>query len=170
VIVIGIDPGLTGAACAIDTERNRCAGIVDLPTVDLEGGGLVRRRIDGRALTHQLRALIPAGARVRVVLEQVGAMGGQDNAVQTQVSLGRTLGAIECALDILGLKPVMVSPLKWKVMYGIKRHRGEKESAFKARHVDKALALYPEAPITLAKHHNRAEALLMAHWGRSTLP
>ena len=32
-----------------------------------------------------------------------------------------------------------------------------------------ARTLYPSAPLKLAKHHNRAEALLIAHYGRAVL-
>lgn len=163
-VFIGIDPGLTGGIAAIDIQGR--PAVHDLPTKPLPGNGLITKRIDGRALAHLIRALVPATEGVQVILEQVGAMGGQDNAVQIQASLGRTMGAIEAALDILGLTPIMVIPGVWKRSFGLKRIKGETDAKFKARHVALARELYPTADLPLAKHHNRAEALLLAHFGK----
>lgn len=163
-VVIGIDPGLTGAVAVIDTAAGTC-DVQDLPTVDLEGGGLVKRRIQGRMLAMLVRQMAPAGTAPLVFLEQVGAMGGQNNAVQTQASLAGTFMGIRCVLDILGWPTELVQPQRWKKAYGLKRKEGEKESAYKGRHLELARGLYPLAPLSLAKHHNRAEAILIAHWG-----
>jgi hypothetical protein len=120
-----------------------------------------KRRADGHALAQLLRRFIPAGESAIVVVEAVRAMGGQNNAVQTQFSLGRTLGAIDGVLDVLRLVPAMVEPQAWKRFYGLKSD--------KSASLDTARALYPDAPLKLAKHHNRAEALLIAHFGQRTM-
>lgn len=164
MIIIGIDPGLTGAVAMINTANGIC-DVQDLPTVELEGGGLVMRRIQGRTLGLQIRQMVPPGCYPLVFLEQVGAMGGQNNAVQTQASLAGTFMGIRCVLDILRWPPKLVQPQKWKARFGLKRQKGEKESAYKGRHLQMARQLYPSAPLSLAKHHNRAEALLIAHYG-----
>jgi hypothetical protein len=155
VIAVGIDPGLSGAIAFI----THAGGVVieDLPTVPLPGNGLVKRRIDSRSLADIVRHHVPAGEPVVVRMEQVGAMGGKNNAVQTQVSLGRTLGAIESVLELLRMPPVMVQPQAWKKFYGLGRDKAEAMAC--------ARRLYPEVPLRLAKHHNRAEALLIAHHG-----
>ena len=168
IVVLGIDPGLTGAVAAINVATKTCR-IADLPTVALEGKGLVKRRLQGRDLVHVLRDLIPADGAALVLLERVGAMGGKNNAVQTQASLAGTYLSIRCLLDVLRLQPTLVEPRKWKSHYGLGRKRGEKDAAYGARHLEKARQLYPEAPLSLAKHHNRAEALLIAHLGLEML-
>lgn len=155
MIVVGIDAGLTGAAAFI-TTRGTCS-VEDLPTKNLDGGGLIKRRIDGLALARLLRDRCPAEEPVLVLVEQVGAMGGKNNAVQTQVSLGRTLGAIEAAIEILRLPLHMVGSQAWKRFYGLSSDKGESLRV--------ARELYPEAPLQLGKHHNRAEAVLIAHFG-----
>jgi len=166
MITVGIDPGLTGALAFVDSRSS--VVIEDMPTVSLPGKGMISRKVDGLALAMLLRRHIPAGHCALVLLEEVGAMGGKNNAVQTQVSLGRTLGAIEAVLEVLRLPPKMIKPQKWKAAYGLQhRKEGEKESAYKGRHLEAARTLYPTAPLKLAKHHNRAEALLLAHFGRS---
>lgn len=154
MIFIGIDPGLTGAISFV-TERT-CA-VEDLPTMPLPGNGLIKRKIDGRALVALIRANVPAGEKAEAYLELVSTMGGKDNAVQTQGSLMRSLGTIETVLECMGIKPTMLAPQKWKRFYGL--------DADKKKSLEKARQLYETAPLNLAKHHNRAEALLIAHWG-----
>lgn len=164
--VIGIDPGLTGAAAAITAAG--AVSIIDLPTKAMEYAAIGDRRIDLRELVRSLRSICPAGDGVKVVLEEVGIMG-QGNAIQSVGSLCASAALILGALDILGTPPHTVQPRRWKEHFGLKRGADEKTAAWKKRHRDMALRLYPAAPITLAKHDGRAEALLIAHWGRSLL-
>ena len=161
MISVGIDPGLTGAVAFADSHGT-CA-IRDLPTVALSGGGLIKRRIDGAGLARVLREFIPVGASYVVAIEAVHTIGGKaNNAVQTQGSLMRTLGAIEAVLEVLHLQFTAVDPQTWKGFYGLD---AEKRAA-----IQKALTLYPGAPLALVKDHNKAEALLIAHWAIRFLP
>ena len=165
MIVVGIDPGLTGALAFIHDGR---AVIEDIPTLDLPGNGLVSRRVDGRKLAELVRHHCPADRAVIVVCEAVATMGGQNNAVQTQGSLMRSLGAIEAVFDVLRWPCLMVRAQEWQKLYGMvgkkaeKRARGELPAA-----IVKACALYPNAAHQLrrVRDHNRAEALLIAHYG-----
>jgi hypothetical protein len=166
LIVVGVDPGLTGALAFIG-----CAGGVvleDMPTLDLPGGGLVKRRVDGRALANIVRSHCPVGETVAVFCEAVGTMGGKNNAVQTQGSLLRSLGAIEAVFDMLRWPCMPVSPQGWQAFYklrGKKAEKREKDELPAAMRV--ARGLYPQAAdrISRVKDHNRAEALLVAHFG-----
>lgn len=159
MIVVGVDPGLTGAVAAVDSAGT-CT-VEDIPTLELEGGGLVKRRVDGLKLARMLRHMVPAGHDCLVVIEAVRAMGGQNNAVQTQGSLMRTLGAIETACEILRMPMRAVQPQRWKRAYGLGTKKGDSLAT--------ARALYPTAPLSMAKHHNRAEAVLLAHYGKDHL-
>jgi hypothetical protein len=162
VICIGIDPGLTGAISFIDS-RGTCV-IEDLPTMTLPGNGMIKRKIDGRALADLVHRHCALGEGAPLVLcEQVRAMGGKNNAVQTQGSLMRTLGAVEAVLEVLRYPPRMVEPQTWKRFYGLGKEKPE--AMLKAR------ALYPSAEHLLrrVKDHNRAESLLIAHWGMRNL-
>lgn len=161
MIFLGIDPGLTGAVAAVDSAGT-CA-VEDLPTTPIPGGGLVKRRVDGLALAKLLRNLVPIGHECLIVIEAVRAMGGKNNAVQTQGSLMRTLGAIEATAEILRLKSHQIDPRQWKAFYGLDKD--------KDRSLNIARELYPLAAHKLArvKDHNRAEALLLAHYGQARL-
>lgn len=160
MIYIGIDPGLSGAVAFVD---HRSCVVEDLPTSTLPGNGLVTRKIDGRGFVELLRRHTVPGEPVQVYLEQVNTMGGKNNAVQTQGSLMRTLGAIEAVLECMRMAPNMVYPQKWKRFYGL--------DADKKKALTVARELYPAlsgTTLKLAKSHNRAEALLIAHWGMRT--
>ncbi|MDN8617840.1 hypothetical protein [Variovorax ginsengisoli] len=154
MIYIGIDPGLSGA---ISFVSERSCIVEDLPTMPLPGTGLITKKIDGRALAQLIRKNVPIGETAEAYVEQVSTMGGKDNALQTQGSLMRSLGAIETVLECMGYRPTMLSPQKWKRFYGL--------DSDKKRSLATARALYEAAPLSLAKHHNRAEAVLIGHWG-----
>ena len=141
--------------------------IFDLPTMPVPGAGpkaLVKRKIDSRALCSLLLKHCPAdAARPQVILEQVNTMGGANNAVQTQGSLMRSLGAIETVLECLRFPVEYVAPQRWKRRYGLGSEKGKA--------LETARKLYPDAAADLKrqKDHNRAEAVLLAHWGKDGL-
>ena len=163
-IIIGIDPGLTGACAVLDHQGVRA--VFDLPTMPVPGAGpkaLVQRKIDSRALCSLLLKHCPAdAAKPQVILEQVNTMGGANNAVQTQGSLMRSLGAIETVLECLRFPVEYVAPQRWKRRYGL---GSDKKEA-----LETARGLYGELPeLKRQKDHNRAEAVLLAHWGKIDL-
>lgn len=164
IAIIGIDPGLTGAVAAVYPHSKTCA-VREIPTTPLPGNGLVNRRVQGREFALILLELVPADHAVCVFIEHVQTMGGKDNALQTQGSLMRTLGAIESALDIRRITPTVVQPKAWKAHYGLQRKPKETTSRWKGRSLAIARKLYPGADLPLAGDHNKAEALLIAHYG-----
>jgi hypothetical protein len=170
MIVVAVDPGLTGACAVVD--HNGLRALFDLPTMHDPIAGpeaLVKNKVDGRALVKLLRQHCPAGEPVRAVLESVRTMGGKNNAVQTQGSLLRSLGAIETVLECMGWLPSYVAPQTWKRHYGLIKAKCEKQTAAqgKRKSLECARRLYPQCnELARAKDHNRSEALLMAHHWR----
>lgn len=165
MIVLAIDPGLTGACSVVGHTGLRA--VFDLPTMPIPGVGqkaLVQRKLDGLALRRQILDACPADEPIAAVIEAVGVMGGKNNSVQTQGSLMRTLGAVETVLECLRLRVEYAPPQTWKRFFGLidsKLSPAER----KAKALDVARQLYPDcAEIRRAKDHNRAESILMAHW------
>lgn len=162
MIVIGIDPGLTGAVAVMDEQGVRA--VFDIPTMPVPGAGpkaLVKNKVDGRALCKLILKHCPAsGNKPHVFIEKVNTMGGANNAVQTQGSLMRSLGAIESVVECLNYPIEQVAPQTWKKRFGI--------GSDKAKALDTARSLHQEVAHDLkrVKDHNRAEAVLLAHWGR----
>jgi hypothetical protein len=165
MIIISIDPGLTGACSVLD--HNGLRVVFDLPTMPIPGVGptaMVQSKIDGAAFKALLLKHCQAGEAVRAVIEAVGTMGGANNAVQTQGSLLRSLGAIETVLECLGIKPTYAHPQTWKRFFGlIDSNLSDRER--KAKAMACARRLYPAcADIARVKDHNRAESILIGHW------
>jgi len=165
MVIIGIDPGLTGACAVLD--HNGLRAVFDLPTMAIPGIGpdaMVQRKIDAKAFLHQLLQHIPVGEVGRVCIESVGTMGGKNNAVQTQGSLLRSLGTIEAVMECSRMPLEYVAPQTWKRHYGL-LCSGDSPTRRKAIARACAHRLYPDCPdLARVKDHNRAEAILIAHW------
>jgi|ERR1700744_372353 len=156
MIFIGVDPGLTGALSAID-HNGIVLGVYDLPTRRVEIAGmhaLVKRKIDALALRKIIMSAVPSNDKAILVIEDMQLLGG--HAIQTMGSLAHTRGVIEAVAMLCGMDVRFVTPREWKASYGF---GADKKIALRI-----ARELYPGAPIKLAKHHNRAESLLISRW------
>ncbi|NCC40357.1 MAG: hypothetical protein EOM21_13045 [Gammaproteobacteria bacterium] len=150
-VVIGIDPGLSGAiVCVRPREVLAC---LDMP---IETGTANRRRISAPVLVHLLTQIVQEHRVTTVALERVAAMPGQ--GVSSMFSFGRSLGVVEGVVAALGLELSYYSPASWKRRYGL---TGRAKEASRTR----ALELYPAAAEWLErkKDHGRADAILLAH-------
>lgn len=160
MIVIGVDPGLTGALSAICSHRGllECADVPTCPNGT--GGGSMRRWVDVDALDDVLRVWSSrhafAGEAVHVMIERPIPMPSLP--AQTIASQFDTFGTIR-ALLVRRWDAAMgyCNPQQWKRAFGL----GPDKAAARAC----CLRLYPTAPVTRVKDHNRAEAVLIAHFG-----
>lgn len=171
MLVIGCDPGLSGAFSVIGPSG--LLGVFDLPTMQIPGIGptaKVQRKIDGRAFAKALRQVCPAEeGKPTFVIEAVGTMGGANNAIQTQGSLLRSLGALETVPECMGWPIVYVQPQSWKRKFGL-IDSALSTTQRKSKALEVARRLYPSClAISRAKDHNRAESILIAHAGRMEL-
>lgn len=166
MIVIGIDPGISGAI-ALLTEQGLQA-CVDIPImVRSDKGAKVKNQINGAALSDALRDLTKDFDKneVLVVIEKVqampGKMGGKMSPAATSsstFSLGLSAGIIEGVVAARGLPHALVHPATWKAHFKLAKGK----DAARAH----AQRLYPGADIHRKKDHNRAEAILLARYGR----
>jgi hypothetical protein len=163
MIVLGIDPGLDGAIGVL--AANRIPDVVDLPTVPVESG-VVTRRVHAPALRSLIRSLCPTQEPVIVVMEQLATGGAGRGNAMTIGSQFFSHATVLATLELLGLKPQIVSPQKWKRWYGL---YGKEKT--KADSLEVARQLYPACAEQLrrAKDHNRAESLLIARWAQQNL-
>jgi crossover junction endodeoxyribonuclease RuvC len=157
LITLGIDVGVTGAVAALD-ERGELVGLEDLVIVRDHSAAWV----DGPELLCTLRRL-RGGNTARAFIERLQAMppgrgerkfGGS----RTAISRGLTLGSTLATLQISGIGGELITPMQWKRALGLKK---EKDDA-----LDRARLMYPTASLDRKKDHNRAEALLIAHYGQ----
>lgn len=149
MINIGIDPGLNGAVGFL-LDGNYKA-VFDIPTVIK---GTSRRELDPSGLIKIIRSQLDAMEDYEVILEKVGAMPGQ--GVSSMFSFGDSYGCCRTVVASLNLRTTLISPAAWKRHFKLDK---DKESSRAL-----AIRLFPEAPLNLKKHADRAEALLMARY------
>jgi len=162
MIVIGIDPGLTGAIAMVDHRGMRC--LHDMPVMARSAGSAsVTNQVNAAALAQLLQEITAGEDKnaIIVLLERVAGMPKQ--AMGSTFSLGFTAGLIEGVVAARGYPHELVTAPVWKKHHGI---RAPKQPAI-AKEQARTLAqrYYPEAELHLVKHHNRAEALLIARYG-----
>lgn len=147
LVYLGIDPGITGAWAALDTHGDFVA-CGDIPTMD--------GRVVASALKESILATINPVDGACIVIEQVHAMPGQ--GVTSMFNFGHSCGVVAAVADMLPYPVSFVTPQRWKKHHGL---IGTK----KADSLKKARVMWPDAPLKLAKHHGRSEALLIAaYW------
>lgn len=158
MIVIGIDAGLTGAVAHILPNE---AHVDDLPTMAAGAAlGSIKSQINPAALANMLRAYTASYDRNDCLVVTEGLSGYIDHKAAI-FSMGNSFGCIRGVVATLGLPLQTVRPQDWKKHFGLAR---DKEHARR-----KAIELYPEAPLSRKKDHNRAESLLLARYGWEVL-
>ncbi len=174
MIIIGIDPGQCGAVAIWQsptwahnitwsiaiTPAPEIGGwsIHDTPTIEI--GTKNKPRTDYNV--PAMAALMPdtSGGSVHVYIEAVHSMPEQ--GVASSFQFGKGFGIWLGILGALSIPYTLVTPQKWKgdILAG----RGKEKDASRLR----ALELFPHLADELKrkKDHNRADALLIAEWGR----
>lgn len=157
MLILGIDPGATGAAALIDRSTMAPRGDEDLDA----DPAVVCERLDS--------LLAGAGSHpVRAILERAQAMPKQGVVGLANYMTG--YGVIVGWLCCRSVPYDTVRPDQWKRALGISKKKGEPaEGAYQRRKAEaSALArrLFPTIELGLKTHHNRAEALLLAEWAR----
>jgi hypothetical protein len=160
VIYLGIDPGLGGAVGVIAEGRFIAEefSVFDTPTAIV-----AREKAKRKYLIPAMALLLKSFAGrsdVLAVLENVHSFPGQ--GVSSSFNFGEGKGIWEGILGAFEIPVELVSPQRWKKE--IMADQGKAKSAARF----KAMALFPSLAdqLKLAKHDGRAEALLMAEYGR----
>ena len=138
MIVIGIDPGLSGALAIL--ENKRVLGIFEMPV--MPEGKKNKRQLNSAQLVNILRDNIKINNEIAVVVEQVNAMPGQ--GVTSMFNFGQTFGAIKGVCAALNLPIYFVRPSKWKKHF-------ELINSSKDSSRTKAIEMYPSLSAQLAK-------------------
>jgi crossover junction endodeoxyribonuclease RuvC len=150
---IGIDPGLSGAIAVLTDDSLQ---IHDMPVMTVDRNGKAKRQVSANELAELLN--LYAGKDCHVYCERVSAMAGQ--GVTSVFSFGRSFGMIEGILAALKMPVTFVAPAAWTRAIG----RSPGKDASRAR----AMELFPnyEYFFKRVKDDGRADAALIAHWGR----
>lgn len=155
MIYVGIDPGLTGAVAMIFPSG--LLSIRDLPVmtnVKAAKNGRKRNHLNAAELAAYLHQCPLEEMAVFVEYTQAGMKGALAN-----YSLGHSSGVIMGVLSALRLPYEMVRPQEWKKEFGLLKTQKEASRTY-------AQQLFPSAELWRKKDDGRAEALLIAEWGR----
>jgi crossover junction endodeoxyribonuclease RuvC len=154
---IGIDVGLTGAVAVI-LESGEII-IFDTPTTVVKSGKKNKTTYLEREMASILEAFSSGS---QTFLEGQHSMPEQ--GVASVFSLGEGFGLWKGILAGLGMSFTIVTPQAWKkaLMEGM----GKEKGAARVR----AQQLFPKitGELHLVKHHGRADAVLIAEYGRRT--
>jgi crossover junction endodeoxyribonuclease RuvC len=148
MIVMGIDPGASGAIAVI---REREVEVVDMPVGQILVGKTKRKRISPEMLAHDIRAFMPFDV---AYIEEVNALPRQ--GVSSVFTFGQAHGLVLGVVASLGVRIVRVRPQLW-----------QKTVAARGDPRPRALELYPSMVPELKriKDEGRADAILIAHCG-----
>lgn len=169
MIVIGCDPGLSGAVSLIDCTSGELLECADIPTCDNGSNGSMRNWVDVGALEAMLadwsarhafaRDSVHACIERPVAAPTIGAFKRKVPA-QTIAAQFDTFGSIRALIARVSREVHFTSPQTWKRLYGLAGDDAKNEARACC------LRLYPDAPVQRVKDHNRAESILIAHWLR----
>ena len=148
--ILGIDPGVHGAAAVIDVSDGvapKLIDCIDLPTVGVKA----KERID----VHVFYAWIDAQRPDYAAIERGGSMPKQ--GIASSFKFGRACGAIETTVALCNVPYTLTEPAVWKRRLGL--IGSDKEASRQL-----ALQMFPSAAALLARKmdHQRAEAALIA--------
>lgn len=163
MLVLGIDPGLTGALALYDPALDTL-DVRDMPTFVLPKGAKGKRtELDLYGLASILDEW--AKFKVRAYVEQVGAT--PQMGVTSAFSFGGSYWAARMACAAHFIPTELVTPQVWKRALGVAAGAG-KTDVVRAR----ASAIMPRHAVNwpLGKHDGRAEAALIAYYGAGQLP
>ena len=157
MIVVGIDPGLSGAIAIL--ENNKVLNIFDMPV--MAEGKKNKRQLNSAQLVSIIKDGTKPESEIAVVVEQVNAMPGQ--GVTSMFNFGQTFGAIKGVCAALELPIFFVRPSKWKKHF-------ELINSSKDSSRTKVIEMYPSLSSQLAKKKdvNKSDAILIARFYTET--
>lgn len=158
--VLGIDPGLNGAAAILEIispgQRPRLLALANIP---IHGEG-AKRRVDAGVFHRWIKANMPDMA----FIERAQAMPDQGSS--SGFNYGRAVGALEACVACAGVPLHIIEPSVWKRAAGLPGGKDGKEASRQ-----RAIQLFPESDDFKRKlDHQRAEAVLIAKHGAERLP
>ena len=155
MLIIGVDPGISGAICFF--ENGRIMDVVEMPT--MTEGKKNKRQVNGSQIYNEISKRINKIEKqnIRVIIEQVSAMPGQ--GVTSMFNFGQSFGILKGMCSAMQLPMYFVRPAKWKKYFNL--INSEKDASR-----TKAIEIFPYFSSNLArkKDSNKADAILIASY------
>ena len=159
MLIIGIDPGISGAICFF--ENGEVKEILDIP--NMADGKKNKRQINGPQIYNEIskRIINIPKKEVVVVIEQVSAMPGQ--GVTSMFNFGQSFGVLKGICSAMQLSMHFVRPAKWKKYFNL--IKTEKDASR-----TKVIEIFPyiSSQLSRKKDSNKADAILIASFYNNT--
>ena len=159
MLIIGIDPGISGAICFF--EDGKVKEVIDMPT--MAEGKKNKRQVNGPQIYNEiyLRTNKFEKKEIIVVIEQVSAMPGQ--GVTSMFNFGQSFGVLKGICSAMQLSMYFVRPTKWKKYFGL--IKTEKDASR-----TKVIEIFPyiSSQLSRKKDSNKADAILIASFFYNT--
>ena len=155
MIIIGIDPGITGGICIL--ENKKIIEVYDTPT--MIDGKKNKRQVNGSQVYNEIFKRIKKidKRNIKVIIEQVSAMPGQGGT--SMFNFGQSFGILKGMCSAMQLPMYFVRPAKWKKYFNL--INSEKDASR-----TKAIEIFPyySSNLSKKKDSNKADAILIASY------
>ena len=153
MLIIGIDPGISGSICFF--KDGKILDVIEMPVMN--EGKKNKKQVNGAQICNEISKKINSNpeTKTRVVIEHVTAMPGQ--GVTSMFNFGQSFGVIKGICSAMRLPMFFVRPTKWKKYYNL--INSEKDASR-----TRAIEIYPEfsSQLSKKKDSNKADAILIA--------
>ena len=155
MLIIGIDPGISGSICFF--EDGKILNVVEMPT--MTDGKKNKRQVNGSQVYNEISKRIKKIDKkdIRVIIEQVSAMPGQ--GVTSMFNFGQSFGILKGMCSAMQLPMYFIRPAKWKKYFNL--INSEKDASR-----TRAIEIFPYFSSNLSKKKdtNKADAILIANY------
>ena len=153
MLIIGIDPGISGSICFF--ENGKIIDAIEMPT--MTEGKKNKRQVNGSQIFNEIkkRTKDHENQNVRVIIEQVSAMPGQ--GVTSMFNFGQSFGILKGICSAMQMPMYFVRPAKWKKYFNL--INSEKDASR-----TRAIEMFPyfSSNLSKKKDSNKADAILIA--------
>ena len=158
MIIIGIDPGVSGAICIL--TGGKITEIYEMPT--MIDGKKNKKQVNGAEVTNIINKELVNAKDINVVIEHVSAMPGQ--GVTSMFNFGQSFGVLKGICAALKLPVHFIRPVKWKKHFNL--INTEKDASR-----TKVIEVFPyiSSKISKKKDANKADAILIARFFHETV-
>ena len=153
MLIIGIDPGISGSICFF--QDGKIVDVVEMPT--MTEGKKNKKQVNGSQIVNEILKKIKEldKREIKVVIEQVSAMPGQ--GVTSMFNFGQSFGILKGICSSMQLPMYFVRPAKWKKYFNL--INSEKDASR-----TRAIEIFPyfSNQLSRKKDSNKADAILIA--------
>ena len=159
MLIIGIDPGISGSICFLD--NGKILDVIEMPI--MTDGKKNKKQVNGSQVYNEIIKRIKQFEKnqIRVVIEHLSAMPGQ--GVTSMFNFGQSFGILKGICTAMQLPMYFVRPAKWKKYFNL---LNSEKDASRTR----AIEIFPyfSSQLSRKKDSNKADAILIASFYHET--